>query len=97
MNPLVTWRPSGTDPSPVAGALPLGGRNTAGLTYAEHSPAERRGFWTAGYKTTANHRPLFVSLLVIVIKRRYEQRRFLPIGAGVFRSGYPSSWWPFRS
>ena len=46
--------------------LALGGEYGGAATYvAEHSPAERRGFWTSWIQTTATI-GLFVSLLVIV-------------------------------
>lgn len=46
--------------------LALGGEYGGAATYvAEHSPAERRGFWTSWIQTTATV-GLFVSLLVIV-------------------------------
>jgi MFS family permease len=46
--------------------LALGGEYGGAATYvAEHSPAERRGFWTSWIQTTATI-GLFVSLLVII-------------------------------
>lgn len=46
--------------------LALGGEYGGAATYvAEHSPAERRGFWTSWIQTTATV-GLFVSLLVII-------------------------------
>lgn len=49
--------------------LALGGEYGGAATYvAEHSPAERRGFWTSWIQTTATI-GLFVSLLVIMVTR----------------------------
>lgn len=49
--------------------LALGGEYGGAATYvAEHSPADKRGFWTSWIQTTATV-GLFVSLLVILITR----------------------------
>ncbi len=49
--------------------LALGGEYGGAATYvAEHSPANRRGFWTSWIQTTATV-GLFVSLLVIMVTR----------------------------
>ncbi len=49
--------------------LALGGEYGGAATYvAEHSPAERRGFWTSWIQTTATV-GLFVSLIVIILCR----------------------------
>ena len=49
--------------------LALGGEYGGAATYvAEHSPAEKRGFWTSWIQTTATI-GLFVSLLVIMVTR----------------------------
>ncbi len=49
--------------------LALGGEYGGAATYvAEHSPADRRGFWTSWIQTTATV-GLFVSLLVILLTR----------------------------
>ena len=49
--------------------LALGGEYGGAATYvAEHSPAERRGYWTSWIQTTATA-GLFVSLAVILITR----------------------------
>ncbi|WP_375445449.1 MFS transporter [uncultured Fibrella sp.] len=50
--------------------LALGGEYGGAATYvAEHSPADKRGFWTSWIQTTATV-GLFVSLLVILITRK---------------------------
>ena len=50
--------------------LALGGEYGGAATYvAEHSPANKRGFWTSWIQTTATV-GLFVSLLVILITRK---------------------------
>ncbi|XWW45523.1 MFS transporter [Fibrella sp. USSR17] len=50
--------------------LALGGEYGGAATYvAEHSPTNRRGFWTSWIQTTATV-GLFVSLLVILITRK---------------------------
>lgn len=50
--------------------LALGGEYGGAATYvAEHSPADRRGFWTSWIQTTATV-GLFVSLLVILLTRK---------------------------
>lgn len=57
--------------------LALGGEYGGAATYvAEHSPAERRGFWTSWIQTTATI-GLFVSLLVIItVKGSMNETRF---------------------
>lgn len=57
--------------------LALGGEYGGAATYvAEHSPAERRGFWTSWIQTTATV-GLFVSLLVIItVKGAMSEQSF---------------------
>jgi len=57
--------------------LALGGEYGGAATYvAEHSPAERRGFWTSWIQTTATI-GLFVSLLVIItVKGAMDEKSF---------------------
>lgn len=57
--------------------LALGGEYGGAATYvAEHSPAERRGFWTSWIQTTASV-GLFVSLLVIIaVKGMMDEKSF---------------------
>lgn len=57
--------------------LALGGEYGGAATYvAEHSPAERRGFWTSWIQTTATI-GLFVSLLVIIsVKGSMDEKAF---------------------
>lgn len=57
--------------------LALGGEYGGAATYvAEHSPAERRGFWTSWIQTTATI-GLFVSLLVIIsVKGSMDEKSF---------------------
>jgi len=57
--------------------LALGGEYGGAATYvAEHSPAERRGFWTSWIQTTATI-GLFVSLLVIItVKGAMSEQTF---------------------
>ncbi len=57
--------------------LALGGEYGGAATYvAEHSPAERRGFWTSWIQTTATV-GLFVSLLVIItVKGAMDEKTF---------------------
>lgn len=57
--------------------LALGGEYGGAATYvAEHSPAERRGFWTSWIQTTATV-GLFVSLLVIItVKGSMNESKF---------------------
>ena len=57
--------------------LALGGEYGGAATYvAEHSPAERRGFWTSWIQTTATI-GLFVSLLVIIsVKGAMTEKTF---------------------
>jgi MFS family permease len=50
--------------------LALGGEYGGAATYvAEHSPAEKRGFWTSWIQTTATL-GLFISLIVIMITKK---------------------------
>ena len=75
--------------------LALGGEYGGAATYvAEHAPDNKRGYWTSWIQTTATA-GLLVSLRSYWSRADHSVQKLLKNGAGVFPSGFPSSWWPF--
>ncbi len=77
--------------------LALGGEYGGAAVYvAEHVPDRKRGFYTSFIQITATL-GLFVSLIVILPTQQSMTTELSRLGAGGFRSSFPSSWSPSRS
>ena len=80
--------------------LALGGEYGGAATYvAEHSPADKRGYYTSWIQTTATL-GLFVALgIIMLVKLEYVRcSNSMQNGVdGVILSGYPFFWLPFLS